>query len=181
MSLVLTISGSPSPASRTLGLTQQLGAQLARHGLEVDSLQVRDLPAEDLLWARFDSPAIGRALAQVERARAVIIASPVYKASYTGILKAFLDLLPPAGLAGKAVLPVLTGGSTSHLLALDYALVPLLSVLGARQIVGGLFVLDSQLERRPDGGVALDPALTPRLDGVVAELVASLGHQTHPR
>lgn len=176
MSLVLILSGSPSPASRTLALTQQLGAQLANAGagFEVETLQVRDLPAEDLLWARFDSPAIQRALGQVERARAVVVASPVYKASYTGILKAFLDLLPPAALAGKVALPILTGAGPAHLLALDYALRPLLSILGAPRVLSGLYVLDSQIERRPDGGVTLDGALAPRLDAVVAELVAAM-------
>ena len=174
MAQVLTISGSPSAASRTAGVAQHIAAQLARHDLEVDQVQVRDLPAEDLLWARSDSPAIQRALAQVARARAVVVASPVYKASYSGILKAFLDLLPSAGLAGKVALPILTGGTTAHQLALDYALRPLLSTLGAQHVVGGLFILDSQIERRPDGSVVLDGALTARLDGVSAELAASV-------
>jgi FMN reductase len=174
MSLVLTISGSPSANSRTAGITQYVGAQLARHDVAVDSLQVRDLPAEDLLWARADSPAIQRALVQVARASAIVVASPVYKASYSGILKAFLDLLPQAGLAGKVALPILMGGTQSHWLALDYALKPLLSVLGVTHSVGGLFILDSQIERRADGSIGLDSALTARLDGVIAELAASV-------
>ncbi|HEX4457405.1 MAG TPA: NADPH-dependent FMN reductase, partial [Polyangia bacterium] len=169
-----TISASPSSHSRTAAVTQHIGARLACHDIEVDSLQVRDLPAEDLLSARCDSPAIQRALAQVAAARAVVVASPVYKASYSGVLKVFLDLLPTAGLAGKVALPILTGGTNAHQLALDYALRPLLSVLGATHLVSGLFILDSHLERQPDGSVRLDDVVTPRLDSVVAELVASL-------
>lgn len=72
----------------------------------------------------------------------VVIASPVYKASYTGILKAFLDLLPQTGLKGKVTLPLFIGGTIAHLLSLDYTLKPLLSVLGSRNIVGGVFTID---------------------------------------
>ena len=178
MALVLTISGSPSANSRSAGITQYIGAQLARQNVEVESLQVRELPAEDLLWARIDAPALQRALAQVARASAIVVASPVYKATYSGILKAFLDLLPQAGLAGKVALPILTGGTQSHWLALDYGLKPLLSVLGVTHSLGGLFILDSQIERRADGSIGLDGALTARLDGAIAELVASVRPHT---
>ncbi|WP_437719533.1 NAD(P)H-dependent oxidoreductase [Sorangium sp. So ce448] len=50
-------------------------------------------------------------------AAGVVIATPIYKASYTGALKAFLDLLPQFGLAGKAALPLATGGTLAHVLA----------------------------------------------------------------
>jgi hypothetical protein len=71
----------------------------------------------------------------------------VYKASYSGLVKVFLDLLPQAGPAGKTVLPLVTGGSLAHMLAMDYALRPVLSALGARHVVPGAFLLDSAIER----------------------------------
>ena len=61
-------------------------------------IQVTDLPAEDLVHAKFDSPAIQDALAIVDAADAVIVATPVYKAAYSGVLKLFLDLIPQEGL-----------------------------------------------------------------------------------
>ncbi|MDQ0896682.1 NAD(P)H-dependent oxidoreductase [Paenibacillus sp. V4I7] len=62
------------------------------------------------------------------------------EASYTGVLKAFLDLLPQKGLECKVVLPLAVGGTISHLLAIDYALKPVLSALGARNILQGVYV-----------------------------------------
>src|SRR4051812_44669972 len=83
MSLVVTLSGSPSAASRSQELATHVGAAIAGRGFEIAAINVRDLPAEDLLHARADSPALQRALGLVERARGVVISTPVYKASYT--------------------------------------------------------------------------------------------------
>ena len=89
------------------------------------------------MQARFDSSFIRDALAVVEAADAVIVATPVYKASYSGVLKLFLDLIPQEGLRGKLTLPLVIGGSIAHLLAIDYALKPVLAALGGRHILGG--------------------------------------------
>ena len=174
MSLVVTISGSPSPESRTLALAVHVGAAIAARGFEVEALNVRDLPAEDLLHARLDSPALQRAVGLVEGARGVVISTPVYKASYTGVLKAFLDLLPQFGLAGKVVLPLVTGGTLAHVLAIDYALRPVLSSLGAQHVVGGLFILDKLLEPRSGGGLDVNPEIEERLSHTIADFVLSL-------
>jgi FMN reductase len=177
MPLIVTISGSPSPASRTLLLAELVGAKLRGSGVAVESINVRDLPAEDLLGGRADGEAIRRAVGLVERAEGVVVATPIYKAAYAGALKTFLDLLPQFALAGKAVLPLATGGTLAHVLALDYALRPVLASLGARHVVNGLFVLDKQLERTADGGLDVDPQTSARLDPLVKELVASVRAQ----
>ena len=174
MSLVVTISGSPSPASRTPALAVHGGATIAARGFEVETLNVRDLPPEDLLHARAESPALQRAVGLVERARGVVISTPVYKASYTGVLKAFLDVLPQFGLGGKVVLPLVTGGTLSHVLAIDYALRPVLSSLGAQHVVGGLFILDKLLDCRPAGGLEINSEIRERLTHTIADFVVSL-------
>jgi FMN reductase len=173
-SLIVTIVGSPSADSRTLALTHTVGATLTGRDFEVRTINVRDLPAEDLLHGRAESPALRTAFGLVERARGIVVATPVYKAAYTGVLKAFLDLLPQFGLRGKIVLPLATGGTIAHVLALDYALRPVLSSLGAMHVVAGLFILDKMLQRRQGGGVDLDPEIAPRLDEVVADFVTSV-------
>src|SRR5882757_6978380 len=101
MSFVVTISASPLQASRTQLLAAQVGAAVAARGIAVETINVRDLPAEDLLWGRTDAPVIRRALDLIARASGVVVATPVYKAAYTGVLKTFLDLLPQFGLQGK--------------------------------------------------------------------------------
>jgi FMN reductase len=57
-----------------------------------------------------------------------------------------LDLLPQKSLAGKVILPIATGGTLGHLLAINYALKPVLSELGASQILAGVYVLDTQIQ-----------------------------------
>lgn len=177
MSLVVTISGSPSAASRTQELAARVGATIAAGGFELEAINIRDLPPEDLVHARADSPALQRVVGLVERARGVVIATPVYKASYTGVLKTFLDLLPQFGLGGKVVLPLATGGTLAHVLAIDYALRPVLLSLGAQHVVTGLFILDKLVERRGTGGLELNPEISERLDHTVADFLASLRRQ----
>lgn len=109
-------------------------------GHDTSPLRLRRLPAEPLLRADRDHPDIADALDLVADAEGLVVGSPVYKASYAGLLKVFLDLLPMDALTGVPVLPILTGGSTAHVLALDYALKPLLTALGANTIETGRFI-----------------------------------------
>jgi FMN reductase len=175
MSLIVNIVGSPSPDSRTLALANTVGASLAAQGFEVRTINVRNLPAESLLAGHIESEELREAFALVDRARGVVVATPIYKAAYTGVLKTFLDLLPQSGLRGKIVLPLATGGTIAHVLALDYALRPVLSSMGAMHVVAGLFILDKLLQRRPTGdGLDIDAEIAGRLEAVVADFVASL-------
>jgi FMN reductase len=174
MPLIVTITGSPSAGSRTLSLANRVSDALAKYGLEVQRINVRDLPADDLLHARTDAPVLKEALGLVERAQGVVVATPVYKAAYSGILKSFLDLLPQFGLSGKVVLPLLTGGTLAHVLALDYALRPVLMSLGPQHVVAGLFVLDKLMERMPEGDIQLEATISERLDAVVTDFVATV-------
>jgi FMN reductase len=72
------------------------------------------------------------------------------------------------------VLPLATGGTPAHVLAIDYALRPVLLALGAQHVVAGLFLLDKLIEREGHGGINLDPEIKGRLDGVVADFAASV-------
>jgi FMN reductase len=173
MPSVVTITGSPSHPSRTAALALHVADQLGARGFELASIHVRDLPARELLAGQPADPVIAAAIRHIERADAVVVATPIYKASYTGALKAFLDLLPQFALAGKVVLPLATGGTLAHVLALDYALRPVLVSLGAQHIVNGLFVLDRTLTIT-DGGLALDAEVAPRLAAIVDDFVASI-------
>jgi FMN reductase len=172
-STVLLIAGSPSEFSRSAALLDSVSLRLARRGgLNVVRLNIRDLPAEALLLAQWDHPAIVKALAQVQRAHAIVVATPVYKAAYSGVLKVFLDLLPQTALKDKTVLPLATGGSPHHMLALDYALRPVLQSLSARHILPGVYATDAQIPRSPEGGYAPAADISTRLDEAVATLLA---------
>ncbi|GGO87867.1 NADPH-dependent FMN reductase [Wenjunlia tyrosinilytica] len=174
MSSIIAISGSPSAQSRTAVAVGKALERLSSIGFDVRHIAVRDLPAEDLLAGRTDSPALSDAIGAVAAADGVIVATPVYKAAYTGLLKSFLDLLPQSGLAGKAVLPLVTGGTNAHVLAIDYALRPVLTSLGARHVVAGCFLLDQLIDRQADGTATLRPEAELRLFDVVGQLTEAL-------
>ncbi|SEO23997.1 NADPH-dependent FMN reductase [Paenibacillus sp. OV219] len=164
---VVIVSGSPSSISRLNGLTGYAEEKLRELGWEISHLHVASLPAEDLVLARWDSPAIIEANKRIEAADAIIIASPVYKASFTGVLKTYLDLLPQNGLEGKVVLPLFIGGTIAHLLTIDYALKPVLSALYAKHITAGVYAVDSQVKKLDAGGYELDEDLVKRLERAV--------------
>jgi FMN reductase len=171
---ILLLAGSPSAPSRSTQVLRHGGEQLALLGHRIDLLQVRDLPAPALLHADFSSTDLLVAKARVEQADAVVVATPVYKAAYSGILKAFLDILPQDGLSGKLVLPLATGGSQAHMLALDYALRPVLSALAAKHVLPSIYATDAQIAYANGGGVELDPAIEKRLKDGLENLSDSL-------
>lgn len=164
MSSTLIVTGSPSSSSRTAKLATLVGGKLADKGFDSSLLDLRTLPAEDLLHARTESPSIVAALERVSAAQGLVIATPVYKAAYSGLLKTFLDLLPQFGLRNKVVLPLATGGTIAHVLAIDYALRPVLSSLDPLHVVPGLFLLDKLLVVRPEGELQLDADASDKLD-----------------
>lgn len=160
---VITLAGSPRFPSRSSALLEYARDKLNTSGVEVCHWHLQNFAPEDLLYARFDSPALRTLIEQLEGADGLIIATPVYKASFSGALKTLLDLLPERALEKKVVLPLATGGTVAHLLAVDYALKPVLSALKAQEILHGVFADDSQIkdyQHKP----AFSPNLHQRLD-----------------
>ena len=179
--LVVTLGGSPSQRSRSGVLLDRAKSWLHQQGVEVVSYQVRDFPAEDLLHARFDSPHIIDLLQQIENADGLVIATPVYKASFSGALKTVLDLLPERALSHKVVLPIATGGSIAHMLAVDYALKPVLSALKAQEMLHGIFAEDSQIAYGEGSAQAqLVPVLEQRLNESLEHFYSALARRPKP-
>jgi FMN reductase len=153
---VVAISGSPSASSRTLRLVRHFGASLTSVDIDVTYIDVRELPAEDLLLGRASSPALAAPFRAIASAAGIVVGTPIYKAAYSGVLKTFLDVLPSRAFAGKIVVPLVTGGTPAHALALEYALCPVLTALGSLITQAGLFVLDRQIGTDGDGATLLD-------------------------
>ena len=147
---VVTIAGSPAAPSRCAAALDAAREVLERRGLSTASINLRDFPPEALLWARFDDPVVRHATGLVVQAQVVVVATPVYKAAYSGLLKAFLDLLPANALADKSVLPIATAGSLAHCLVLEYALKPVLAALGASTFLPAVCLLDGDFVREGD-------------------------------
>lgn len=170
---ILSISGSPSTRSRSGSLLQLALARLESSRHEHAHVDVRGLPAQALVQADAKHDELAPAVAHASWADVLIVATPIYKAAYSGLLKLYLDLLPQDALRGKTVLPLATGGSIAHLLAVDYALKPVLSALGARNILDGVYATDAQLRALPAGGHEPDDALVERLDRALQPLLAT--------
>lgn len=162
MSLLL-IAASPSLKSRSGALLSAAAERLQHLGLAPDLLRLRDLPAEALLQADLSHPVLREAVAAVARASVVVLATPIYKASYSGLLKIFLDVLPQDGLKGKTVWTLATGGSLAHLLALDYSLLPVLSSLGARSHADSVYACDAQVPKDDEGHYQIQDDIQRRL------------------
>lgn len=136
------VAGNLKPRSKTLQAALTLGR----------SLNISDphvvIDAVDLGDALFDrnSPLLKHAINMILSCDVTIFASPTYKASYSGILKLLLDQIPSDGLKGMVALPLMLGAGTSHSLAADVLLKPVLVELGAICPVRGLYLLESETE-----------------------------------
>lgn len=173
---VITLAGSPRFPSRSTALLSLCQQALEARGVEVMPWNIHNFQPEDLLFARFDSPALSALKTDLLLAEGVIVATPIYKASFSGALKTLLDLLPERALEHKVVLPVASGGSASHMLAVDYALKPVLNALKAQEVLHGVFATDSQI-RDYDRQPALDPQLAARMD----DALDTFWHALHRR
>jgi FMN reductase len=142
---IVAIVGNPRPASRTHGLARTLAAELARvvRGATVEEVDLAGLGPRVLDQA---DAAASAATELALAADLLVVASPTYKATYSGLLKAFLDRLGTGSLAGKTAVPVLLGGAPNHQLAVDVHFTPLLLELGAAVPARGLFVLESEVD-----------------------------------
>lgn len=147
MTKITLIAGGNSVGSRLTGITDYLQETIASLGFDVQTIQVHQLPAQALITADFSHPEIVAANQLVSESTAVIIVSPIYKASYSGILKTYLDLLPQKVLKEKITYSVGLGGSQNHLLALQFSLEPILKELGADILLKSSYIVSHQIEK----------------------------------
>jgi FMN reductase len=169
MMSAVAISGSPSRESKSRRLLAHALARCTDAGLDTRLIDLCDLPADDLL-GRARSAAIVAALTAVSGARIVIVGTPVYRASYSGLLKVFFDLFTMDALDGKIAIPIATAGGPAHQLVIDHALRPLLASVGAQVVATGIYATDAQFGA--DGPQAI---VTERIDRAVAEALAIAG------
>ena len=133
MSGVVLLDGNPRPGSRTVGIGRTVSAAVAEvlglpfgHELTLSSLLPSLASPSPEAAAEVDAVVATACSADV-----LVVATPMYKATYTGLLKLFLDRLPRQALGETLVVPVVTAGIPHHLLAGEVHLRPLLVELGA--------------------------------------------------
>jgi FMN reductase len=139
------VVGNPKPRSRTFIIADAVASRVATAtGATVtQKIDLCDHASDLFTWPHEGLAALN---AQVAAGDLAVIASPTYKATYTGLLKAFLDRYANNGLAGVTLVPVMTGGSAHHAMAVDTALRPLLVELGASVPSRGLYFVMTQFD-----------------------------------
>ncbi|WHU45922.1 NAD(P)H-dependent oxidoreductase [Gordonia sp. L191] len=144
--IVTVVAGNPKPASRTLHAATRLATELT--GQQPDHvIDVVDLGPGLLGWG---DPAVAEAVSTVASSDLVVIASPTFKATYTGLLKLFLDQFSTAdGLRGVTAIPLMLGAGPAHFMAPELLLKPVLVELGAITPAAGLYVMDKSYDQ-PD-------------------------------
>lgn len=133
------VVGNPKPRSRTFHAAELVVEKLT--GAPPDfALDLVDIAPALLDWS---DPVAKQAVVAVQASDLVVVASPTYKAAYTGLLKLFLDRIGGGALAGVTAVPLMLGGDWRHSLAPEVFLKPVLAEVGASCPTRGLFLLDS--------------------------------------
>jgi FMN reductase len=133
---IAVVVGNPKSGSRTAQIAQSFAKAVAPADATIQTIELSN--SLDELF-RFPSTVLDEAGRTVAASDIAIFASPTYKATYTGLLKAFLDRYSSGGLRDVVAVPLMTGSGRGHSLAPTTSLVPLLLELGAIVPVGGLF------------------------------------------
>jgi FMN reductase len=175
-SVVVVSAGLSNPSSTRLladrlaaATTHALGGVEA--GVEVTTVELRDLAHQltDHLLSGFPGVELARAIEQVRVADGLIVVTPVFSASYSGLFKTFFDVLEAGLLDGKPVLVAATAGTPRHSLVLEHALRPLFAYLHAVVVPTGVFAATE------DFG---DAGLDVRITRAAGELAALTGKPT---
>ncbi|MCX5495562.1 FMN reductase [Kaistia dalseonensis] len=139
---IVGISGNITRPSKTRALVETIAAAIGeRHELAPHVFDLVDFgPSLGAATSLAGLDAHGQAIvAEILSADLLVVASPIFKGSYSGLFKHLFDLLDPASLAGKTVVLAATGGSDRHTLALDHQLRPLLGFFMTHTIPTGIF------------------------------------------
>jgi FMN reductase len=148
VSAVGVVVGNPKPRSRTLTVAEAVASAAAGAaglaGAERLTVDLADLGPHLFDWSSAD---VRAAVDAIRRCTLAVVASPTYKASYTGLLKSFLDWFSTTDLDGVTVVPVMVGAGLQHSLAVEAHLRPVLVELGATVPTRGLYVTEDQFDQ----------------------------------
>ncbi|TDC67188.1 FMN reductase [Streptomyces hainanensis] len=174
MRIAVVASGLSVPSSTRL-LADRLAAATAGRvdGAEVAVVELRELAVEiaNHLTNGFPGPRLAAAIETVTGADGLIVVTPVFSASYSGLFKSFFDVLEPEALAGTPVLIGATGGTPRHSLVLEHALRPLFAYLRAVVVPTGVYAASQDWGTEGDGYA---DGLAERVDRAATELAALL-------
>ena len=170
---VVGFSGNITRPSKTRAFVELVTRDIAaRHGLSAVTYDIEDVGASlgTARWARDLDSQAQPILAQILAADVLVVGSPTYKGSYTGLFKHFFDLIDPAALRGKPVLLTATGGNERHALMIDHQFRPLFAFFEALVLPVAIYATDKDFV---DGRLASE-AVRAKAEQAIADASAVL-------
>lgn len=177
---IVGFAGSSSRPSRTRNLVEAVIAAAARR-TGADSVTYHLTEIHPSLGATLDPrqspPDLAALIETITKADALVVGSPVYKGTYTGLFKHLFDLIEPRALKDKPIVLTATGGSERHALVLDHGLRPLFAFFSADIIATGVYATESDFaDHQP-----ISESLTTRIERAATELSWRLSAARHER
>ncbi len=160
---VVALNGSPSAASKTHAVAA-LGLEIAGGGTIVN---LGELDAEGLL-GRKESADVEGAKAAIRSAQILLLVTPIYRATYSGLLKVLFDQLGQSALQNTACVLAATGGSDHHYLSVDTGLRPLVASLEGVSAPTAVYLTGQDFDE--DGAIGENGRT--RLEGAIREAIA---------
>lgn len=178
MKLVVVSAGLSVPSSTRL-LADRLAAATAGRAsgsVDVHVVELRDLAVEIAhnFTNGFPGRGLSAAIDDVTSADGLIVVTPVFSASYSGLFKSFFDVLDKDALVGKPVVIAATGGTGRHSLVLEHALRPLFAYLRAVVVPTGVYAASE------DWGAEGLAERIERASGELAVLMSALAGRSAP-
>lgn len=164
---IVGISGNLTRPSKTRALVGEILRQAEALGVGRSELyDLVDAGPELGATLRRESaaPAPDRVLSAIESSDALVVASPIFKASYTGLFKHLFDLIEPKVLEGRPVLVAATGGSDRHALALDHQFRPLFAFFRASVLPAGIYATNGDFTAGGEPSETLIARIAPVAD-----------------
>jgi len=171
---IVAFSGSPRRPSKTRSLVEAVAAEVtSRRQVRLDVYDLSDTsPGLGAALQRHDLTLPGaRIIDAIEQADALIVGTPVYKGTYTGLFKHVFDLVGPRALVGKPVLLTATGGGPRHALVVEHALRPLFGFFEALTVPTAVYASDADFT----DGQLTDAGILTRVNTAAQQLAGLIG------
>lgn len=176
---IVAISGNVQRPSKSRSLAGAIAAAIARQlPASIEQYDILDAqPGLGTALARAElTPEALKVVEAIEQSDVLVVSTPTYKGSYTGLFKHLIDFVDMKALSGRPVVISATGGAARHALLIEHQLRPLFGFFSALTIPTGIFAEDRQFE----GHVPTDPALLERIELAARQVVAAFPRQYAP-
>ena len=175
---IVGVAGSPTATSSTRKLIAEAVDRIAKKtGADTRIIDVAEVGALQVLDRTNASSDLEGTLRAAETADLLVVGSPVYKGSYTGLFKHFVDLIDYRALIGTPVALLATGGSDRHALVIEHQLRPLFAFFQAQVLGTGLFLTSNDFAE----GRITNELIQQRFDRLVSEAVSALENRRSER